>query len=194
MRWGSGILAVVLVAGAGGTAVALDRAYPPPLAATVTTPTCHARGDAQQFPDPVCTPGAVDPAVTQANLATTICRPGYTEEVRRKQAPSSYTSPLKVRQMTWYGFTDSPGDHEEDHLIPLQLGGAARDPANLWPEPDASPNPKDTVENRLKAAVCNGTVTLAAAQTAIVLDWSRAFDLIASWCPTPVFQDPTPIG
>ncbi len=40
---------------------------------------CHVRG---QLPDGTCTPGAIDPAVTQANLRETICKPGYTKTVR----------------------------------------------------------------------------------------------------------------
>ena len=39
------------------------------------------------LPDPVCTPGAVDPAVTEGNLASTICKSGYTATVR---APASH--------------------------------------------------------------------------------------------------------
>ncbi|HEY1457602.1 MAG TPA: hypothetical protein VGF15_03700, partial [Solirubrobacteraceae bacterium] len=40
---------------------------------------CHARGSGLfSLPDSRCTPGAIDPAVTQANITETICRPGYT--------------------------------------------------------------------------------------------------------------------
>ena len=34
------------------------------------------------LPDPVCTPGAADPAVTQDNIDSTICTSGYTATVR----------------------------------------------------------------------------------------------------------------
>ena len=47
--------------------------------------------------------------------------------------------------------------YEYDHLIPLELGGAPNSPRNLWPEPGASPNPKDRLENRLRVLVCDGS-------------------------------------
>ena len=129
---------------------------------------CHMRG---QLPDPICTPGSIDPAVTDANVANTICVSGYTASIR---PASSYTSKLKREQMVEYGFTDSLSAHEEDHLISLELGGAAADPTNLWPEPNPSPNPKDKVENFLHAAVCAGRISLSEAQKRIATDWTTA--------------------
>jgi hypothetical protein len=58
---------------------------------------------------------------------------------------------------------------EEDHLVPLELGGS-NDITNLWPEAGKIPNPKDPVENELRRAVCDGTVSLAAAQAAVARD------------------------
>jgi hypothetical protein len=129
---------------------------------------CHANG---VLPDKSCTPGVADPRVTQATIHRTICVSGYTKTVR----PSvSYTDKLKSEQMTAYGYTDSIHAHEEDHLISLELGGSPDDPKNLWPEPDASPNPKDSVENYLHTAVCAGRITLQDAQTRIATDWTTA--------------------
>src|SRR5581483_9064980 len=48
------------------------------------------------------TPGALNPAVTQATIGATICRRGWTATVR---PPGSYTNALKVQQMTAYGET-----------------------------------------------------------------------------------------
>lgn len=73
--------------------------------------------------------------------------------------------------MAAYGDSDSAGDYEYDHFVPLELGGATNDPRNLWPELGASPNRKDSVENKLAAAVCAGDVSLVTAQHAIVRDW-----------------------
>jgi hypothetical protein len=39
--------------------------------------------------------------------------------------------------MPLYGLTGTPSAYEEDHLIPLELGGALRNPKNLRPEPRA---------------------------------------------------------
>ena len=57
---------------------------------TVTGP-CQAR-DHGRMPDRQCTPGAVDPAVTQTDIGTTICSSGYTERVR---PPESQTEDFK---------------------------------------------------------------------------------------------------
>lgn len=119
----------------------------------------------------MCTPGAINPDVTQTNINQTICVSGYTKTIR----PSvSYTDRLKRTQMAAYGFTDSISSHEEDHLISLELGGAPSDPKNLWPEPHASPNAKDAVEDTLHAAVCDGRISLQDAQQRIATNWTTA--------------------
>ncbi|MCI3276992.1 hypothetical protein [Streptomyces cylindrosporus] len=142
---------------------------------------CHYRYEhGEPLEDPACTPGAISPAVTQANLSSTICRTGgYTSGVR----PSAYvTGKEKKLNAASYGFTGWMSDAEYDHLISLQLGGDPNDPRNLWVEP-ADPghkkgsgvnNKKDPVETKLHTAVCKGQVTLAAAQHAIVSDWTTA--------------------
>ncbi|MEU1661872.1 hypothetical protein ABZ527_38260 [Streptomyces griseofuscus] len=71
-------------------------------------------------------------------------------------------------------------DYEEDHLVPLELGGAPRDPGNLWPEPysgSQTAHSKDGVETKLKNAVCAGTVTLSAARSAIKNNWTTALQV-----------------
>lgn len=115
---------------------------------------CHARGHgAFTLPDPRCTPGAIDPAVTQADLSTTICRSGYSESVR---PPESITEAEKRVSLRSYGEHGSLHAYEYDHLVSLELGGARNDARNLWPEPGGSPNLKDALENRLHARVCAG--------------------------------------
>lgn len=135
--------------------------------ATPSTAFCHMR---EVLPDPNCTPGALNPRVTQATIRITICLAGWTSTIR----PSvTYTNNLKLAQMRWYGFTGAPGEYEEDHLIPLELGGDPIDPHNLWPEPIAAARDKDKVETALHAAVCAGTLTLADAQARITQDWRK---------------------
>ena len=124
------------------------------------------------LPDSSCTPGAIDPKVTQENIYQTICLKGYTQTIR---PPVSYTNKLKLQQITDYGYTDkNPKSYEEDHLISLELGGAPADPKNLWPEPGASPNPKDEIENICNKKVCDGEITLAKAQQEIAINWQTA--------------------
>ena len=120
------------------------------------------------LPDPGCTPGAVNPSASQADIRSTICLSGWTATVR---PPESYTEPLKAAQITAYGDAGPISGYEEDHLVPLELGGSPTAVGNLWPEPGASPNPKDAVENAGKRAVCDGSMTLTAAQQAIASDW-----------------------
>jgi hypothetical protein len=74
--------------------------------------------------------------------------------------------------MAAYGDTGSMAAYEYDHFVPLELGGATNDPRNLWPEPGASPNPKDAVEDSLRQAVCNRQISLARAQREIVGNWT----------------------
>jgi hypothetical protein len=134
------------------------------------------------LPDPKRTPGSINPNVTPDNLATTICKRGWTATVR---PPSAYTSALKLAQIVEYGYADrSPSHYEEDHLVPLELGGAPRDPANLWPEPNeivladgtgVGSDAKDHLENALNHEVCAGSVALSDAQRLIAGDWIVAW-------------------
>ncbi|MCO5967013.1 hypothetical protein [Actinoallomurus soli] len=135
------------------------------------------------LPDPACQPGAINPDVTQETIGSTICVAGWTRTVR---PPVAYTNALKARQIAEYGYSDTnPANYEEDHLIPLELGGAPRDPRNLWPEPryDAGGGTaadKDEVENALRKKVCAGLTPLAAARTIMAVDWRRGRSAAAS--------------
>jgi hypothetical protein len=130
---------------------------------------CHAVGSGlYSRPDPRCTPGALNPRVTQATIGATICRSGWTSTAR---PPESITEPEKLQSMSAYGDHASPANYEYDHFVPLELGGATNDRRNLWPEPGASPNPKDAVEDELNQKVCDKAMTLASAQRAIAADW-----------------------
>lgn len=111
--------------------------------------------------DPLRTPGALNPDVTQANIRATICARGWTKTVR---PPVDYTNALKVRQMRQYGEVGDLSRFQEDHLISLELGGAPSDPRNLWPEPYPRASTVDTIENELNAKVCSGQLSLAEAQ------------------------------
>jgi hypothetical protein len=129
-------------------------------------------------PDPVLTPGSLNPSVTQANISSTVCKSGWTATIR---PPTSYTNSLKKTQIAQYGYKDtSLALYEEDHLISLELGGDPTDPANLWPEPYTISLPdgqsvrahvKDAFETKLKNEVCKGTITLAKAQAEIGDHW-----------------------
>ena len=107
------------------------------------------------------TPGVVNPDVTQATIATTICRHGWTRTIR---PPVSYTNDLKRKGLRQYGLRGPPSGYQEDHLISLELGGHPTDPRNLWPEPYPRASTVDQTENELNAEVCGGKLSLADAQ------------------------------
>jgi hypothetical protein len=141
---------------------------------TATTATCaYHDGKAQRS----CTPGANNPLVTEATLATTVCAPpvkGQKSWTQRQRPPTSYTDALKIQQMKQYGLTGSPADYEEDHLKPLSIGGAPKDPRNLSPELLAGPHGakvKDKEELQLWHDVCAG-MDLNTARAKIVADWT----------------------
>ena len=147
--------------------------------------TCHydvlssSAGDI--LPDPHCTPGATNPKVTQADLASTICRSGYTAGIR---PPASITGREKKLSEAAYGFKGKAATTEYDHLISLELGGDPNSAQNLWPEPNkasatGTTNPKDKVENTLNTLVCNAVhgkpyLPLAKAQYLISTNWTTA--------------------
>lgn len=131
---------------------------------------------AADLPDSRLTPGAIDPTVTQQNIRSTVCVKGYTKTVR---PPQNYTNRLKKKQIREYGYVDSnPRHYEEDHLIPLNIGGSPDDPRNLWPEPRDSQwnaEKKDALEFSLYKLVCNGRVPLDEARKEIAQNWIEAY-------------------
>jgi hypothetical protein len=140
------------------------------------------------IPNPRITPGAINPAVTQANLGDTICRKGgYTSTIR---PPESYTHDLKVKGIQQYGYTDNRlRDYEEDHLVSLEVGGSPDSPQNLWPEPhhvvgNWGSYTKDALENKLHELICSGRLSLAQAQYEEAHDWVSAYKKYVS--PTPL--------
>jgi len=107
------------------------------------------------------TPGALNPAVTQATIGSTICTRGWTRTIR---PPTDYTNALKVRQLREYGRRRPLSAYQEDHMISLELGGNPVDARNLWPEPYPRASAVDRIENDLNRRVCSGELTLAEAQ------------------------------
>lgn len=140
----------------------------------------HARSG-ELLPDPACTPGAVDTAVTPATLGSTVCRRGgYTASVR---PPEALSTAAKRKVMAAYGVPwGQARDYELDHLIELNAGGSS-DLRNLWPEPNTLRtatasryvhNDKDALEAWTFHALCAHKVTLPAVQTAVATDWTTA--------------------
>jgi len=147
------------------------------------------------LPDPNCTPGAIDPQVTQANIGSTICQSGYTASVR---PPENITNAEKAASALAYGYNGSFQTGEYDHLIPLELGGDPNDPANLWVEPNDVPgatsthNSKDVLENQLNSLVCSGQISLFAAQLEISSNWVNTYQTFVGPLPSPTPPPPPP--
>lgn len=132
------------------------------------------------YPDSVRTPGAADPDIRQDNIQENICNPNWS--TRSIRPPMNYTNRLKLKQIREYADSDTnPRDYEEDHLIPLEIGGNPTDPRNLWPEPyeasipDGGARYKDKVESYLHKQVCDGELSLVQAQQQIASDWYRVY-------------------
>ena len=124
----------------------------------------HPRNTASKGPyaaDLARTPGVVNPDVTQANIAITVCKHGWTRTIR---PPVSYTNALKAKGLRQYRLRGPPSAFQEDHLISLELGGDPVDPRNLWPEPYPRASAVDQIENDLNHRVCTGSLSLADAQ------------------------------
>lgn len=112
--------------------------------------------------------GVANPAVTQATIHQTICQRGWTKTVR---PPASFTNALKRAQLPAGA---DPHAYEEDHVLPIEDGGAPRDPGNLrpqlWVGPDGARAKDDTVETPTRRRICAGEITLVAGQ-AIIRAW-----------------------
>ena len=117
-------------------------------------------------------PQALNLDVTQANIGSTICVPGWSASVR---PPTSYTRAIKRRLLKQAGLPlSSAGKYELDHVVPLSIGGSPRHPTNLrlqlWAGPDGA-HAKDVLERAMQRAVCKRRVTLEAARSCMAADW-----------------------
>lgn len=120
---------------------------------------------------PASMPGSLNPAVTQASIGSTICVKGWTATIR---PPASYTTDLKRRQMAALGLVGPLSSYEEDHRVPLEVGGNPTAPSNLWPEPWNGPtgaHAKDAIENQVHADICARRMTLAQGQGIFLGNW-----------------------
>ena len=130
------------------------------------------------LPNPQVTPGAINPAVNQSNIHSTICESGYTKTIRPS---SSYTNRIKHSQLdsgyNYRGDTNA-SDYEEDHLVPLEVGGNPSSIKNLFPQPwlvTWNAGKKDRLENKMHSLVCSGAISLAAAQKVFKTNWIAGY-------------------
>lgn len=147
------------------------------LAARSRTSTCSLGAE----PDRRCSPGAYYSGLTKqvicsAGFRTTSVRnvpqsEKYEVEVEYGLAPAHYGSALEI-----------------DHIVSLELGGS-NDIANLFPEeaspPEGAPGfrVKDRLENVAHDWVCEGKISLLAAQEKIATNWEAFYRRVFGVAP-----------
>jgi hypothetical protein len=118
---------------------------------------------------------ALNPAVTQGTIASTICATGWTRTVR------PYVADMKRIKAEMLADVGEPIErrnrYELDHVVPLALGGDPIDRRNLALQPIDEAREKDAVEVCLSSLVCQGKIALEDAQSAIWEDWRKAGEL-----------------
>ncbi|MFM0663108.1 hypothetical protein [Paraburkholderia sediminicola] len=118
----------------------------------------------------------LDGRVTQESIGETICRPGYADTVA---PPFDELMAHKDRMLAARGIDAGNGPtFALDRRVPIVLGGSPNAPSNL----DLLPWAGQQGERRkaraavmLKRCVCEGKLSLAEAQAAIVGNWSVVY-------------------
>jgi len=121
-------------------------------------------------PDRSCSPGAYYSRLTKR----VICAGSFhTGTIRNVPQAEKFTVEREYGMAaSYYGYTI-----EIDHIVPLELGGSNA-LANLFPElgsGTANYHVKDSLENRAKAAVCDGQLPLRAARRGFARNWEALY-------------------
>jgi Protein of unknown function (DUF3761) len=130
------------------------------------------------LPDRQCSPGGYYGLLTRK----VICSSSFHTRAIRNVPQSEKFAVEREYGMAagYYGRTI-----EIDHIIPLELGGS-NVIANLFPEPGsgkANYRYKDAAENRAKAWVCEGRLTLAAARRGFASNWETLYRRLLGHAP-----------
>jgi hypothetical protein len=153
---------------------------------------CHVRTTAsgELLPDPKCTPGAINPTLTETVLKNLAFRTGCVrnDATSENQKRSTYKWYRIKRPRNNLHLTQTC---ELDHLIPLYLGGADT-LDNIWPQcgpkgvalDDRYFKEKDKVEYFLGRQVREGKLDLATAQKGIAKDWTKFIGDAEEFCVT----------
>jgi hypothetical protein len=130
------------------------------------------------LPDRQCSPGAYYSALSKPVLCSSTFHTGSIRNV-----PESEKHQVEIE----YGMTPKSYGRtiEIDHIISLEIGGS-NDIANLYPEPgtgQANYHIKDKLENKLHKLVCDGSITLHAAQLGIAHNWQTLYTTVFGIAP-----------
>jgi hypothetical protein len=170
----------------------IDTKASQPLTAVSLPPhgTCHTTttSGGELLPDPKCTPGAINPTLTDSVLKNVAFRTGCVRNnaTSENEKKSTYKWYQTKRPRNNVGLTQTC---ELDHLVPLYLGGADT-LDNIWPQcgpkgvalDDRYFKEKDKVEYFLGQQVREGKLDLATAQKGIVKDWTKFISDAEDFC------------
>jgi hypothetical protein len=155
-----------------------------PVAADHEPGSCHVRyaANGMGLPDPLCSPGAINPTLTIEVLLDPDFRTGMVRD-------HLTSADAKRKTYIWYGIT--PPAHntgpdqtcELDHVVDIGAGGADS-LANIWPQcqaPGAPPvavgdrefKTKDRFAEHSVMRLIKGGADLAATQRKIAADWTQ---------------------
>lgn len=126
---------------------------------------------ANALPNGAQTPGALNPQVTQGTIGSTICKRAWLDTAQPSRA---YLDAIKRQQLSRGPYAVPHArlqDYEEDHRVPIALGGAPWWSINLWPQPKAEARHKDELEKRLHHRVCAHEMSLQDAQAVFLGNW-----------------------
>jgi hypothetical protein len=157
-----GVAVVVGLTGCQSSSAPKGAGGSVPAASSVSTTLGVTVSMVKALPDKKLTPGAVNSAVTAAQ----VCSAGFLA----KAAPVDTTRATAVIKK--YGVADT-ASYELDHLVPISLGGSNAQ-ANLWLQSHSAAAQKDGVENRLHNLVCAHKLALSSAQRIIRANWRSA--------------------
>jgi hypothetical protein len=130
------------------------------------------------LPDRKCSPAAYYARLTKRVICSSNFHTGAIRNVPQAEkfrVEREYGMPAQ-----YYGYSI-----EIDHIVPLELGGSNAI-ANLFPEPGSGPanyHVKDEVENRAKAEVCDGRLSLRAARHGFAKNWKALYRRLFGHAP-----------
>jgi hypothetical protein len=120
-------------------------------------------------PDPECAPGKIDPAVA-GHVAQTVCNPAWV-------AAASAARPSQVtleKLLIEYSLAGSPLTYVVAQVVPVEDGGSAISPENLYPLPLNGYGGQQTrklVADQLHNEICAHEITVAQAAKTLAGDW-----------------------
>lgn len=116
-------------------------------------------------------PLPVNPAVSESNIAETICMPGWSATQR---PPVAYTNRIKMRLLHDMGLPpELLVDFVLDHRISISAGGSPDALANLVLQDRDASGRKDRFEEKMHHAICAGEISLRQAQE-LLWNWKDA--------------------